>query len=183
MSRIGNRVIEIPSGVSLDVKKDIVAIKGQLGSLEVNYPKNINIKVEDNKLFVTRNNNEKQTKMYHGTVNANISNAITGVSKSFMKELVLKGVGYKAKLMGDKLNLSLGFSHPLNLEIPQGIKVETPKATEIKISGIDKAQVGQFAAVIRAYRKPEPYKGKGVLYKGEQIIRKAGKTAEGSKKK
>ncbi len=183
MSRIGNRILEIPTGVSVEVKKNIINVKGPLGALIVNYPDVITCTVDTNKIKITRANDIKQTKMYHGTVNSNLSNAIEGVSKGFIKELTLKGVGYKAKIQGDKLNLALGFSHPVNKDIPQGLKIETPTVTEIKIIGIDKAQVGQFAAEVRAYRKPEPYKGKGVLYKGEKIIRKAGKTAEGSKKK
>lgn len=183
MSRIGNRVINVPSNVNLTVNKTDVAIKGPLGNLLVNYPEVITVKQDGGNVTVVRANDEKQTRMYHGTVNANIQNAVTGVSTGFTKHLELKGVGYKANIEGSKLKVVLGFSHPLFFDIPKTLKVECPAQTEIKITGADKAEVGQYAAVIRGYRPPEPYKGKGVLYKGEIVLRKAGKTAEGSKKK
>lgn len=178
MSRIGNRIISVPQGVAIEITKDIIKVNGPKGNLTVNFPNCIKLEQNDNKIVVKRINELKQTKMYHGTVNANLSNAIIGVTTEFKKELVLKGVGYKAKVEGKNLNISLGFSHPIILEIPNGLKVDIPTPTEIIVSGIDKAAVGQLCAVIRAYRKPEPYKGKGVLFKGEQIIRKAGKTAD-----
>ncbi len=179
MSRIGNRVLTIPSNVEVNIEKDFINISGPNGKLVVNYPKNvIELSKENNSITVKRKNELKQSRMFHGTVNANLNNAIIGVSTGFKKELVLKGVGYKAKVENDKLTLTLGFSHPVVLDIPKDIKIEIPTPTEIIINSNSKENLGQFAAIIREYRKPEPYKGKGVLYKGEQIIRKAGKTAD-----
>ena len=182
MSRIGNRILEIPTNITVEINPNNVTLKSGNNSLVVNYPSDlISIEQKENKLFVKKIIDSKQSNMHQGTVNANLSNALIGLSKSFSKSLELKGVGYKAKLEGNKINLSLGFSHPIIIDIPSGIKVEIPSATEINISGIDKVKVGQFAADIRKYRKPEPYKGKGVLYKGEQIVRKVGKTADKKK--
>lgn len=182
MSRIGNRSLTVPANVVVTVANNNVVIKGKSDELVVNFPEGlISVSVENNVVKVARANDEKQTKMFHGTVNANINNALIGVTTGWKKELDVKGVGYRAKVEGNKLNLGLGLSHPLNVEIPKGLKVETPSQTEIAISGADKAAVGAFAAVIRSFRKPEPYKGKGVMYKGEKIIRKAGKTADKKK--
>ncbi|MGL4947932.1 MAG: 50S ribosomal protein L6 [Mycoplasma sp.] len=179
MSRIGNRILSVPAGVTIDIKPTHVDIKGPKGDLRVDYNnKMVSVESVDNTIVVKRHNEIKQTKMLHGTVNANISNAIIGVTEEFKKELVLKGVGYKAKVEGKKLVLALGFSHPVELNIPETVKVETPTATEINVSGPNKQMVGELCAVIRSYRMPEPYKGKGVLFKNEQIIRKAGKKAD-----
>lgn len=179
MSRIGNRILSIPTGISVEIKNDFINITGPKGILDVNFNnKLISVKHQDNKLVITRLNEDKETKMLHGTTNANIANAILGVNNEFKKELVLKGVGYKAKVEGKKLVLTLGFSHPVELDIPNGIKVETPSNTDIIITSINKQAIGQFCAVIRKYRPPEPYKGKGILFKNEQIIRKVGKKAE-----
>ncbi|WP_031489028.1 50S ribosomal protein L6 [Ureaplasma canigenitalium] len=181
MSRIGNRVLNIPNNVQVSVMNGIVSIKGN-STITVNYPVGlINVIVENNTIKVTRTNDEKQTRMFHGTVNANINNALIGVTTGWKKELDIKGVGFRAKVEGSKLNLGLGFSHPVVLDIPTGLKVDAPSATEISIQGADKAAVGAFAASVRLMRKPEPYKGKGVMYKGERIIRKAGKTADKKK--
>ena len=182
MSRIGNRILEIPSNVNVEINSNQVTLKSGNNTLVVNVPTNLVIvEQKENNLIVKRLDDSKESNMHQGTVNANLSNALIGLSKGFSKTLELKGVGYKAKLEGNKINFALGFSHPVIIDIPQGIKVEVPSATEIVISGIDKAKVGQFAADIRKYRKPEPYKGKGVLYKGEQIVRKVGKTADKKK--
>ena len=182
MSRIGNRILEIPSNVNVEINPNQVTLKSGNNTLVVNVPTNLVIvEQKENNLIVKRLDDSKESNMHQGTVNANLSNALIGLSKGFSKTLELKGVGYKAKLEGNKINFALGFSHPIIIDIPQGIKVEVPSATEIVISGIDKAKVGQFAADIRKYRKPEPYKGKGVLYKGEQIVRKVGKTADKKK--
>jgi len=178
VSRIGNRKINIPTGVEITIAPKVVEIKGKHGQLTVDYPKTITVTKEDNIIIVTRINDIKQTKMIHGTVNANVNNAIIGVSEMFSKHLVLNGVGYKGKIEGKNLILTLGFSHPVILEIPTDLKIVLPVQTEISVTGIDKQKVGQFCAEIRAYRKPEPYKGKGVLFKGEKIIRKVGKTAD-----
>lgn len=182
MSRIGNRILEIPSNVNVEINPNQVTLKSGNNTLVVNVPANlVMVEQKENNLIVKRLDDSKESNMHQGTVNANLSNALIGLSKGFSKTLELKGVGYKAKLEGNKINFALGFSHPVIIDIPQGIKVEVPSATEIVISGIDKAKVGQFAADIRKYRKPEPYKGKGVLYKGEQIVRKVGKTADKKK--
>lgn len=182
MSRIGNRTLTILPNTSVSVFENKVVVKGKTDELAIAFPSDlIKVVVDNNTIKVTRVNDEKQTKMYHGTVNANINNALIGVTTGWKKELEIKGVGYRAKVEGSKLAVGLGFSHPLALDIPKGLKVETPSQTEIVISGADKAAVGAFAAEIRSHRLPEPYKGKGVMYKGEKIIRKAGKTADKKK--
>lgn len=179
MSRIGNRLINIPAGVTVDIKSDNVVVKGPKGELTIPYNnKCIIVENKDNIISVKRTNEIKTTKMLHGTTNAHIKNAIVGVTETFVKTLIFKGVGYKAKTEGSKLNLTLGFSHPVILDIPSNIKIDVVSPTEINVSSISKTDVGEFCAVVRAYRKPEPYKGKGILFKGEQIIRKAGKTAD-----
>ncbi len=179
MSRIGNRVLKIPTGLSVDVKSNIVHINGPKGKIDVKFnPNLVSVVNQDNAITVRRLNEDKETKMLHGTINANIANAIIGVSQEFKKELVLKGVGYKVKQEGKNLVLTLGYSHPVVLAIPEGIKVEIPNQTELSIIGCSKEKVGEFCAIIRRYRPPEPYKGKGILFKNEQIIRKVGKKAE-----
>ncbi|EGZ31612.1 50S ribosomal protein L6 [Malacoplasma iowae] len=183
MSRIGNRILDIPSGVNVDVQKGIVKVSGKNGNLDIKFDsKLISVISKENKIYVKRNNEEKFTKMLHGTVNANIKNAIIGVDQGHSKTLKISGVGYKAAVSGTNVDLYLGHSHNILVPIPAGVKVECPTATEIKIWGADKIVVGQLAAVIRSKRKPEPYKGKGVMYSDEHIVRKVGKTAEGSKK-
>lgn len=183
MSRIGNRILEIPTGVTVDVQKNIVKVTGKNGTLDVEYnPTLISVINKENKVLVKRNNEDKFARMLHGTINANINNAIIGVNVGHSKNLKITGVGYKAAIAGQFIDLYLGHSHNIKIEIPNGIKAECPTATEIKIFGHDKAVVGQLAAVIRSKRPPEPYKGKGVMYTDEHIIRKVGKTAEGSKK-
>lgn len=178
MSRIGNRILAIPAGVEIKVEPgNVVTIKGSKGELKQTFSTLIEIKVEGSNLSTLRKNEEKHTKQLHGTTNSLIQGMLTGVSEGFVKELEIVGVGYRAALAGDKINLSLGFSHPVEYPIPKGITVEIPKPTQVKISGIDKQLVGEVAANIRAYRRPEPYKGKGVKYKDEHIIRKEGKAA------
>ncbi|WP_339030126.1 50S ribosomal protein L6 [Spiroplasma endosymbiont of Cantharis nigra] len=178
MSRIGNRILSIPAGVEVKVEtNNVVTIKGSKGELIQTFSHLIEIKVEGSELQTLRKNEQKHTKQLHGTTNSLIKGMLTGVSEGFVKELEIVGVGYRAALAGNKINLSLGFSHPVEYEVPNGILVEIPKPTEIKISGIDKQLVGEVAANIRAYRRPEPYKGKGVKYKDEKIIRKEGKAA------
>lgn len=179
MSHKGNKLIDIISGTNIDIAPSVVTVKGPLGQLKVNYPAGL-IKVEkiENQIKVSRTNDEKQTKMYHGTVNANINNAIIGVNQGFKKSLKIVGVGYKAAITNGKLVLAMGFSHPVEFVIPEGLKVTCPSAIQIEITGYDKIVVGEFAAKVRAVRPPEPYKGKGIMYLGEHIIRKVGKTAE-----
>lgn len=183
MSRVGNRLLSIPSGVNVEIEKTLVKVTGKLGTITVPFDsKKLSVLNKDSMVIVKRANNEKETKMLHGTINANINNALKGVSEGHTKKLKIVGVGYKAAVSGNKINLNLGYSHPIDLIIPSGLNVTCPQATEVVITGADKAVVGQFAAVIRSKRPPEPYKGKGVAYSDEVIIRKVGKTAEGSKK-
>ncbi|AGR41599.1 50S ribosomal protein L6 [Spiroplasma taiwanense] len=178
MSRIGNRVLTIPPGVEVKNEgNNVVIIKGPKGELKQTFSTLIEIKVDGTELKTLRINEQKHTKQLHGTTNSLLEGMLVGVHTGFVKELEIVGVGYRAALAGDKINLSLGFSHPVEYLIPKGITVEIPKPTEIKISGIDKQLVGEVAANIRAYRRPEPYKGKGVKYKNEKIIRKEGKAA------
>lgn len=179
MSHKGNKLIKIISGTQVDIAPNKVTVKGPMGQLTVDYPANL-IKVEKvgEEIKVSRVNDEKQTKMYHGTVNANINNAVVGVNTGFKKDLKIVGVGYKAAVTNGKLVLQIGFSHPVEFAIPAGLKVVCPAPTQIEISGFDKIVVGEFAAKVRAVRPPEPYKGKGIMYVNEHIIRKVGKTAE-----
>ncbi|EFF41584.1 50S ribosomal protein L6 [Mycoplasmopsis alligatoris] len=177
MSRVGNRVLNIPAGVTVELAGTKVTVKGKLGTLERVFSPKITINIENNQVTTVRSNEEKHTKQLHGTTNAHISNMMTGVSVGFKKDLEIKGVGYKAVIKGTTLEVSAGYSHTVSVNIPSDVKVEVPKATEVLVSGIDKASVGQFAAVVRAIRTPNPYSGKGIAYKGEVIRRKEGKTA------
>ena len=179
MSRIGNKVIQVPAGVTVDIEKEnFITVKGPKGQLEFAFNKELEFKLEGTEIRVVRPNDERFIKKIHGTSRALLSNMVEGVSNGFKKQLEIIGVGYRANLQGEQLNLSLGFSHPVLLDIPTGLLVEVPKNTEITISGIDKQKVGEFAASIRKLRKPEPYKGKGIRYVGEYVPRKAGKTAK-----
>ncbi len=182
MSRIGNRIIKIEPGVNVEIAKNNVKVSGSLGTLEIPYDdKLLNIKNENNEITITRKNEEKFTRMIHGTINANIMNAIIGVSKGHTKSLKIVGVGYKAALKGNQVDLYLGHSHNILIDIPAGIKLTCPSPTEINIVGPDKTIVGELADRIRSKRPPEPYKGKGVMYTNEHIIRKVGKTADAKK--
>ncbi|TNK98449.1 50S ribosomal protein L6, partial [Mycoplasmopsis pullorum] len=154
-----------------------VTVKGKLGTLERVFSPKITVKVEDNQVTTVRANEEKHTKQLHGTTNAHISNMLKGVSEGFKKDLEIKGVGYKAVLKGSQLVISAGYSHEVTLNIPSDVQVVVSKPTEVSVSGIDKQSVGQFASQVRAIRKPNPYSGKGIAYKGEYIRRKEGKTA------
>lgn len=179
MSRIGNKVINIPAGVSVDINdNNFVTVKGPKGELAYQFNERLNINVEENELKITRPNNEIFMRKIHGTTRALLSNMVVGTTEGFKKQLEIHGVGYRAQLQGNKLVLQLGFSHPVEFDIPEGLTVEVPKNTELSVSGIDKQAVGEFAAKIRAVRKPEPYKGKGIRYVGEYVPRKAGKTAK-----
>lgn len=177
MSRIGKRIIEIPAGVTIEQDNDIVTVKGPKGELTTNLVNNITIKVEGNTLEVLRANDSLQAKAMHGTTNANLSNMIIGVTKGFEKNLEIVGVGYRFALKGNKVVISAGYSHQVEMDIPEGISVEAPSNTELTLKGIDKVKIGEFAANIRKVRKPEPYKGKGIRYKDEHIRRKEGKKA------
>lgn len=179
MSRIGNKVINIPAGVSVDINdNNFVTVKGPKGELAYQFNERLNINVEENELKIARPNNEIFMRKIHGTTRALLSNMVVGTTEGFKKQLEIHGVGYRAQLQGNKLVLQLGFSHPVEFDIPEGLTVEVPKNTELSVSGIDKQAVGEFAAKIRAVRKPEPYKGKGIRYVGEYVPRKAGKTAK-----
>jgi len=175
MSRIGNKILTIPASVTLEVNEHDVLVKGPKGELKVNVPAGIHVKVEGTEVSFTRDND--MIKNLHGTVSANVHNAVIGVTEGFEKKLEAVGVGYRFALKGDKLVITAGFSHPVEVDIPEGIKLESPSNTELFIRGIDKCQVGEYAADIRKIRKPEPYKGKGIRYSGEVIRRKVGKKA------
>ncbi len=177
MSRIGNRKIVIPDGVSVSLDDSIVKVTGKLGELTLQLPSVIKMEIQDNTITLTRENELKQTKALHGTANANIANMIKGVTKGYKKDLEIIGVGYRFNLKGDKLVINAGYSHPVEIQIPASLKVEVISNTEISVSGISKELVGEFAANIRKVRQPEPYKGKGIRYKDEYIRRKEGKKA------
>lgn len=175
MSRIGNRVLDIPEGVTVTVEGNVVKVKGPKGELSTEVNENITVKVEENKVEVSRKNDN--FKNFHGTANANIHNMIVGVSTGYEKKLEAVGVGYRFALKGTDLVVTAGYSHPVEVKVPEGIKLEVPSNTELLIKGIDKQLVGEFAANVRKIRKPEPYKGKGIRYTDEHIIRKVGKKA------
>ncbi|WP_298555371.1 50S ribosomal protein L6 [uncultured Algibacter sp.] len=180
MSRIGNNPVAIPEGVTVDVKDSVVTVKGKLGELTQNFDA-VEIKVEDGNVLVTRSSDTKEQKAKHGLYRSLMNNMVEGVSKGWTKELELVGVGYRASNQGQKLDLALGFSHNIILNIAPEVKVETisekGKNPIVKLTSFDKQLVGQVAAKIRGFRKPEPYKGKGVKFVGEEIRRKAGKSA------
>ncbi len=178
MSRIGNKTITIPAGCEISVSdSNEVTVKGPKGTLTRQFSPLIEIKVDGAEVKCVRANENKQTKQLHGTTRALIHNMIVGTTEGFKKTLEIVGIGYKAALNGKTLNLNLGYSHDINYEIEEGITVEVPNATTIIVSGIDKQRVGEVASQIRGFRKPEPYKGKGIRYQGEHIIHKEGKTA------
>lgn len=175
MSRIGNRVLTLPEGVTLTTEGNVVTVKGPKGELSTEINENIKVKVEGNLVTLERTSDE--FKNFHGTANANINNMIIGVTKGYEKALESVGVGYRFNVQGKKLVVTAGYSHPVNVEVPEGITLENPSNTELIVKGIDKRLVGEFAANVRKIRKPEPYKGKGIRYKDEHIIRKVGKKA------
>lgn len=180
MSRIGKSPIAIPAGVTVDVQSDVIVVKGKLGELSQNYSE-VSIKVEEGNIIVERAANSKTERAKHGLYRSLINNMVVGVSEGFTKDLELVGVGYRASNQGQKLDLALGFSHNIILEIAPEVKVETVsekgKNPIIKLSSYDKQLLGQVAAKIRSFRKPEPYKGKGIKFVGEELRRKAGKSA------
>ena len=175
MSRIGNRELTIPANVTVTVDNNLVTVKGPKGELSTSVNENITVKVEDGKVICTRKNDN--FKNFHGTANANIKNMIVGVTDGFEKKLEAVGVGYRFQLKGNQLVVTAGYSHPVEVDIPAGLKLESPSNTELFIRGIDKCLVGEFAANVRKIREPEPYKGKGIRYSDEHIIRKVGKKA------
>ncbi len=177
MSRIGKRVLTIPENVNVEVNGQKVTVKGPKGELSLDLIKTIEVKVNDKQLTVEKLKEDKFTNQMHGTTNANIANMIKGVSKGYKKALEIVGVGYRFNVQGNTLTINAGYSHPVKMEVPTGITVKASSNTEIEIEGTDKCAVGEFAANIRKVRAPEPYKGKGIKYVGEQIRRKVGKKA------
>ncbi len=175
MSRIGNRKIEVPEGVTVKVENDVVTVTGPKGSLSQKMLKGISLEQEGNTITLTRVNDA--AKAMHGTMNALLHNMILGVTKGYEKGLEIIGVGYRFNVAGNKLTINAGYSHPVVMDVPEGLTVEAPSNTEIVVKGIDKVLVGEFAANVRKVRKPEPYKGKGIRYKDEHIQRKEGKKA------
>ncbi len=177
MSRVGKLPISIPSGVTITIDPDFVTVAGPKGTLQQFTMPDITVKVEDNQVVVTRANDEPHVRGKHGLMRALINNMVTGVTEGFSRKLEIVGVGYRVNMQGADLKFNLGFSHDVIYKLPQGITAKTEQNT-ITVTGIDKQQVGQVAAEIRALKKPEPYKGKGIKYEGERIIRKSGKSGK-----
>ena len=177
MSRIGNRVLTLPDGVSAEINDNVITVKGSKGELSLNYSKLIEVKINGNEITTNQIKESKEANIMQGTTNSLISNMITGVSKGYEKGLEAVGVGYRFNVQGSKITVNAGYSNPVIIEAPKDITVELVNNTEITIKGIDKQKVSEFAANVRKIRKPEPYKGKGIRYKGEHIRRKEGKKA------
>ena len=182
MSRIGNKPITIPAGVTLTIDGAKVTVKGPKGELAREVSSAMNLKLEDGILTVARPSDQKNHKSLHGLTRTLIANMVIGVTDGYSKNLEIEGVGYRAAKAGNAVNLTLGFSHPVVVEAPEGINIEVPQPNRIVVSGIDKEQVGAIAAQIRFYRPPEPYKGKGIRYEGERVVRKVGKAGAKGKK-
>ena len=179
MSRIGKAPILVPNGVEVGISDKSIEVKGPKGSLDFEVPGSISVRQDGDQIYVERPDDERTNRALHGLTRSLINNMVIGVSEGFSKELEIIGVGYRAQAKGQSsLELQLGFSHPISVEAPEGVSFDVPEPTRIIISGIDKQIVGQVAADIRSYRKPEPYKGKGVRYLGEHVVRKAGKAAK-----
>ena len=180
MSRIGRAPINVPAGVevAVDTANCVITVKGPKGTLTQNYHSRMNVTVEGNVVTVARPSDEKEDRALHGLTRTLISNMVVGITQGYSKKLEVNGVGYRVALQGKALNLTLGYSHPVIMDAPEGITFETPDANTIIIKGIDKQLVGQVAAVVRSKRAPEPYKGKGIKYEGEKIRRKSGKTGK-----
>jgi large subunit ribosomal protein L6 len=180
MSRVGNKPIALPDGVTVSRKGDVVEVKGPKGTLSEVVPTVIAMDVSDGTVSFQRADEKKETRALQGLARALVNNMVRGVVTPFVKELEIQGVGYRADVSGKSLNLNVGYSHPVEFPVPEGLKVSVDRNVIVKIEGIDRCQVGQFAADVRAVRPPEPYKGKGIRYLGEQIRRKVGKAASGS---
>ena len=179
MSRIGKHPIPVPAGVEVSIEGNHIHVKGPKGELDYDFNTMMNVVFEDGQIVVTRPDDSRQAKSFHGLTRTLIANMVEGVSNGFQKKLELVGVGYRAALKGSNLEMQLGYSHPVVVEPPAGITFEVPDQTHIVVNGADKQQVGETAAVIRKWRKPEPYKGKGIRYEGEVVRRKLGKAAKG----
>ncbi len=181
MSRIGLKPITIPAGVEVKIDdNNLITVKGPKGELSQQISPLVKAEVNDNELTFSRENDERTRRSQHGLARALVANMVQGVSEGFEKKLLLQGVGYRAEKKGKTLVMNLGYSHPVEMDDPEGIETETPDQTTIIVKGIDKAQVGNYAANIRAWREPEPYKGKGIRYENEQVRRKEGKTGAGA---
>ncbi len=178
MSRIGNKPVVIPAGVTITQNGTSVTVKGPKGELTREFSPNITLNIEEGVVTLTRPDDSKENKTMHGTMRANLNNMVVGVSEGFTKALELIGVGYRAQLQGKKLVLNVGYSHPVEFDAPEGIEIEVPSNTSIIVKGSNKEVVGELAANIRGTRPPEPYKGKGVRYVGEHVRRKEGKTGK-----
>jgi large subunit ribosomal protein L6 len=175
VSRIGKKPITLPKGIEITVNDNMVTVKGPKGTLSQAIPQGITVARQDDQIVVERPNDNKQNRSYHGLTRALVANMVQGVSDGFERKLELVGVGYRAQLQGKKLVINIGFSHPVEVDPPEGIEFEVPAVTKITVRGIDKQLVGNTAAVIRDIRRPEPYKGKGIKYENEVVRRKAGK--------
>jgi large subunit ribosomal protein L6 len=176
MSRIGKQPIQVPSGVKVSIGEKTVMLEGPKGKLTLQLPYGVKAEQSENKILIKRLSDTKDHRMKHGLIRALTNNMVKGVVEGFSKELEIQGVGFKAQISGKKLVLNLGFSHPVEFNIPDGINIQVPKPTQITVQGIDKQLVGEVSAKIRAFYKPEPYKGKGIRYVGEHVRKKAGKT-------
>jgi len=181
MSRIGRKPINIPAGVDVNIDGNVITVKGPKGALTQAFHKNITVAIEGTEIIVTRPNDQKENRSLHGLTRSLIFNMVHGVTEGFKKELDVNGVGYRVQMQGSDLVMNLGYSHQVVMASPEGITVECPNANKIIVSGADKQKVGQFAAVVREKRLPEPYKGKGIKYVDEVIRRKEGKAGKGSK--
>lgn len=178
MSRIGKLPIAVPAGVKISLDGTKISVTGPKGTLSQQMHERMSVAVEDDQIVVSRPSDEKQDRALHGLVRALINNMVVGVTAGFQRDLEINGVGYRAEVKGKVLTLALGFSHPVVYELPEGITVEVEKQTKLSVKGIDKQLVGSAAAKIRSFREPEPYKGKGIKYADERILRKAGKTGK-----
>jgi len=178
VSRIGNKIVVLPAGVEVKQNGSDITVKGPKGELTRTFSKDIEMKIEGNEVTFTRPDDSKEMKTIHGTTRANFNNMVVGVSEGFQKALELIGVGYRAQLQGSKLVLNVGYSHPVEIEAPEGITIEVPANSSVIVKGISKETVGELAANIRGVRPPEPYKGKGIRYVGEFVRRKEGKTGK-----
>lgn len=178
MSRIGKRILDVPDGVTVDIENNVVTVKGPKGEMTRAFDRDMKIKLEDNTINVERPSESKKHRSLHGTTNSLIGNMIEGVTNGYQKTLQLVGVGYRANKQGQKLVLNVGYSHPVEIEAEEGINIDVPENTRVLVSGIDKERVGAVAANIRSVRSPEPYKGKGIRYENERVLRKEGKTGK-----
>ena len=176
MSRIGKEPVPVPSGVELKIDGSTVTAKGSNGELSYDLPPSLKVKLEGSEALVSRTDDERFSRAMHGTARSLIANMIEGVSKGFTRELEIQGVGYRAQVQGDKLTMSVGYSHPIEFQAPEGITITVKDNTKLTVTGASKQMVGQVSSRIRAYAPAEPYKGKGIRYKGEQVRRKSGKT-------